>query len=177
MNKKLRLINIETVEISDPISGHVLWAAMCIHHGNDRQNSITWLQSYHYVVLIQAHFTTFPRDRFNRDMFRGPLPRCHKLLLSLWPMQEQVSESNQGQLCQSHDVVVIVTSGRDESHPRICFLWLNIALVICAVAFWIFYFWSCLKGVSCYHPCTVSNVGLENPNSYIYSMNYLCVNP
>lgn len=81
-----------------------------------------------------------PETDSNRDTFRGSLARCHKLLLSLWPMQEQVTESHRDQLCQSHRVVIIVAFGRDESQPRICFRWLHITLEISAAVFWIFLF-------------------------------------
>lgn len=107
--------------------------------------------------------SVLPEMHFNKDTLQG-LAQCHKLLLSLWPMQDQVSESNHSQLCQSHHVEIIVILGHDESHPRICFLWLHIVLEICAVAFCSFVF----SRLSCQ-----SQSALENHNSNIYSIYHL----
>lgn len=125
---------------------------------------------------ISAHFS---HTDFNRDVFTDSLPRCLQLLLSLWPMQEQVSESDQGQLCQSHHVVIIVTFCWVESHTGICFLWLHIALKICVEAFDF--------PVFVVFPVVASQLWKEAPAfpsqllllgnwySYIYSMHYLLV--
>lgn len=123
--------------------------------------------------------SVLPEMHFNKDASQG-LPQCHKLLLSFWPMQDQVSESNHSQLCQSHHVEIIVILGHDESHPRICFLWLHIVLEICAVAFCFFFcfqssFLSEPVGFESFrcHPCTAFIVAFENHNSNIYSIYHL----
>lgn len=106
----------------------------------------------------------------NREVLRGLLPQCHKLFLCLWPIQDQVSESNQCRLCQSYHVQIIVIFGHDESHLRICFLWLHIVLKICVVAFYIFHFCLSFQSESVSFescsPCTMFAVALEDSCPY-----------
>lgn len=136
-----------------------------------------------------------PEKQFNRDVLRRLLPQCCKLLLSLWPVQGQVSDSKWGWGGGGGvdgGAVSALSKPPCGDNRYIWPRWIPpkdlfpvTTLEICVVAFWIFQFWSCFQS----DPVTFERSAIPTEcllsllkkkkatHTSIQFIIYLCLNP